>query len=69
MRLLLLFVRKGLAGRMPYEFQIALWTTAGVIVIVATCYAGSRAIAVAWFRTKLEYLRSVMKEGVKPNGH
>jgi hypothetical protein len=45
-----------------YEIEVVLWTAAAVIVIVATCYIGTRLAAVAWFRTKLEFIRSVMRE-------
>jgi hypothetical protein len=45
------------------EVENLLWGALGIIAFVLLCYAGSRAAAVAWYRTKLEYLRSVMKEG------
>lgn len=48
------------------DLQILFWIVVTAVILVVTCYAGSRAIAVAWFRTKLEFIRSVLKEGRKP---
>jgi hypothetical protein len=38
-----------------------------IILLVIGSYACSRAVALAWFRTKLEFVRSVLREG-SPNG-
>jgi hypothetical protein len=46
-----------------YELEAVIWTALGIVVFVVVCYVGTRAAAIAWFRTKLEYVRSVMKEG------
>jgi hypothetical protein len=35
----------------------------GVFLLVVIAYATSRAASIAHFRTKLEYFRSVLKEG------
>ncbi len=50
-----------------YELEVVSWVTLATIAFVVVSYIASRAVAVAWFRTKLEYLRSVMKEG-RENG-
>lgn len=37
--------------------------TLGILLLVIIAYAMSRAASLAHFRTKLEYFRSVLKEG------
>lgn len=44
------------------------WITIIGILIVIISYGASRAASVAFFRTKLEYIRSVLKEGQEHNG-
>jgi hypothetical protein len=39
-----------------------------IILLVIGGYACSRAVALAWFRTKLEFVRSVIREGARGNG-
>ena len=34
-----------------------------IVLLVIGSYACSRAIAIAWFRTKLEYVRKILREG------
>lgn len=51
-----------------YEIQVVIWYALTAVFIVAVCYAGSRAASVAYFRTKLEYIRSVIREGSERNG-
>ena len=57
-------------------FGSAFWTSmswlAGAVLLVIFAYVISRVVSFAHFRTKLEYLRNVLKElnrGGGPNGH
>lgn len=51
-----------------YEIQAVIWygSLAGFAVLV--CYACSRAASIAFFRTKLEYFKAMMREGAGHNG-
>jgi hypothetical protein len=59
------FVLGDLAGPMIDIFTLVVAIS---IVLVITTYACSRAAALAWFRTKLEFVRSVIREGAPDNG-
>lgn len=48
--------------------EAIVWISLGAILIVITSYGASRAASVAYFRTKLEYIRSVLKEGQEKDG-
>ena len=52
-------------GQMVDIFAFAI---AMVILLVIGGYACSRAVALAWFRTKLEFVRTVLREGAHGDG-
>jgi len=43
--------------------ELVLYGVALLLFIAVACYVGARAIGIAWYRTKLEYMRSVFREG------
>jgi hypothetical protein len=50
-----------------YLFWPSIWIMITVALVISA-YAATRAGSIAYFRTKLEYMRSVMREGARHNG-
>lgn len=51
------------------ELQLVFWYAIATLAVVIVCYAGSRAASIAFFRTKLEYFKAVIREGASRNGN
>lgn len=57
-----------LGDRLGQMIELITYGVLGIIIVAIGGYAFSRAVALAWFRTKLEFVRSVIREGARGNG-
>jgi hypothetical protein len=55
-------------GPLEQMIEQLVWWGMVFVGITLAGYIISRAVAIAWFRTKLEYIRTVLREGARRDG-